>query len=197
MARRGVWETTAPRLSTEGFKILFDLLASVTDPIRVAELPYKFRDRLAGESKLDRRVVIEYLSLILNKATGGAIPTRAMMFALVGSTGFLVNVAAALTLKALPTALTFAEIQLLAAFVAMTSNFLINNAVTYFDRRKKGLALLTAYIRFCLLCSAGLFVNVAVASFLEDRIGLPVASTVAGAAFGAVWNYVTTTLAVW
>jgi dolichol-phosphate mannosyltransferase len=197
MARRQVWETTAPRLSTEGFKILFDLLASVTDPIRVAELPYKFRDRLAGESKLDRRVVIEYLSLVLNKATGGAIPARAVMFALVGSTGFLVNVAVALALKALPTALTFAEIQLLAAFVAMTSNFAINNAVTYFDRRKKGLALVTAYIRFCLLCSAGLFVNVAVASFLEDRLSMPVTSLVAGAAFGAVWNYVTTALAVW
>jgi dolichol-phosphate mannosyltransferase len=86
MARRSVWETSAPRLSTEGFKILFDLLATMPDPIRVAELPYKFRDRLAGESKLDRRVVIEYLSLILNKATGGLVPTRAVMFALVGST---------------------------------------------------------------------------------------------------------------
>ena len=177
--------------------LVFDLLASAPDPIRVAELPYKFRDRLAGESKLDRRVVIEYLSLILNKATGGAIPTRAVMFALVGSTGFVVNVIAAMTLEASRAPLTFSEIQFLAAFVAMTSNFAINNAVTYFDRRKKGLAVLTAYVRFCLLCSAGLFVNVAVASFLNDRLGMPATSTVAGAAFGAVWNYVTTALAVW
>jgi dolichol-phosphate mannosyltransferase len=197
MARRQVWETTAPKLSTEGFKILFDLLASMADPVRVAELPYRFRDRLAGESKLDRRVVIEYLSLILNKATGGAIPTRAVMFALVGSTGFLVNVAIAEMLVAARAPLAFWQIQLLAAFVAMTSNFVVNNAVTYFDRRKKGLALVTAYIRFCLLCSAGLFVNVAVGTFLEDRLDLPFASTVAGAAFGAVWNYVTTALAVW
>jgi dolichol-phosphate mannosyltransferase len=197
MARRQVWETAAPSLSTEGFKILFDLLASTPQPIRVAELPYRFRDRLAGESKLDRRVVIEYLSLILNKATGGAIPARAVMFALVGSTGFLVNVAAAMALEALSAPLAFWQIQLLAAFTAMTSNFLVNNAVTYFDRRKKGLALLTAYVRFCLLCSAGLFVNVAVGSFLEDRLAMPIASTVTGAAFGAVWNYVTTTLAVW
>ena len=197
MARRGVWETTAPRLGTEGFKILFDLLASLPDPIRVAELPYKFRDRLAGESKLDRRVVIEYLSLILNKATGGMIPTRAVMFALVGSTGFLVNVIVAMTLQAMRAPLAFWQVQLLAAFVAMTSNFAVNNAVTYFDRRKKGLALLTAYVRFCLLCSAGLFVNVAVASFLEDRLAMPAASLVIGAAFGAVWNYVTTAIAVW
>jgi dolichol-phosphate mannosyltransferase len=197
MARRPVWEGAAPNLSTEGFKILFDLLASTPQPIRVAELPYRFRDRVAGESKLDRRVVIEYLSLLLNKATGGAIPARAVMFALVGSTGFLVNVAVAMSLQALRAPLAFWQVQLLAAFVAMTSNFLVNNAITYFDRRKKGVALLTAYVRFCLLCGAGLFVNVAVATFLEDRIAAPTASTVAGAAFGAVWNFVTTTLAVW
>jgi dolichol-phosphate mannosyltransferase len=197
MARRGVWEATAPKLSTEGFKILFDLLASVPDPVRVAELPYKFRDRLAGESKLDRRVVIEYLSLTLNKATGGMIPTRAVMFALVGSTGFLVNVAAVTVLDVLRTPLSFSEVQLAAALVAMTSNFFINNSVTYFDRRKKGVALIGAYLRFCLFCSAGLFVNVAVASFLNDRLGAPATAQVMGAAFGAVWNYVTTALAVW
>ena len=197
MARRGVWESSAPRLSTEGFKILFDLLATTPDPIRVAELPYKFRDRLAGESKLDRRVVIEYLSLILNKGTGGVVPTRAVMFALVGSTGFLVNVAAVTLMDVMHTPLSFAQMQLAAALLAMTSNFFINNAVTYFDRRKKGVTLVGAYLRFCLLCSAGLFVNVAVAAFLNDRIAMPGTSQVAGAAFGAVWNYVTTALAVW
>jgi dolichol-phosphate mannosyltransferase len=197
MARRGIWEVTAPKLSTEGFKVLFDILASNPEPMRVAELPYKFRDRLAGESKLDRRVVIEYLSLILNKATNDMIPTRAVMFALVGSTGFMVNVAVAMALSAAHVALSFSVIGLIAALVAMTSNFFINNAVTYFDRRKRGLALLGAYLRFCLLCSAGLFVNVAVAAFLHDRTGHAALSLIAGAAFGAVWNYVTTALAVW
>jgi dolichol-phosphate mannosyltransferase len=118
------------------------------------------------------------------------------MFALVGSTGFLVNVAAASLLRGLTT-LPFWGVQLSAAFVAMTSNFLINNAVTYYDRRKRGLALLGGYVRFCLACSAGLFVNVAVGAFLHDRIGNAAASSIIGAAFGAVWNYVTTALAVW
>jgi dolichol-phosphate mannosyltransferase len=197
MARRSIWEATAPRLGVEGFKILFDLLASLPEPIRVAELPYRFRDRLAGESKLDSRVVIEYLSLILNKATGGVAPTRAVLFGLVGSTGFLVNVGVAMGLRAVRVPLVFWQIQLLAAFVAMTSNYLINNSITYFDRRKKGLQLIDGYVRFCLLCSAGLFVNVAVASFLEDRTQMAATSSIAGAAFGAVWNYVTTALAVW
>jgi dolichol-phosphate mannosyltransferase len=197
MAKRAVWDRTAPKLTTEGFKVLFDILASYPEPLRVSELPYRFRDRLAGESKLDRRIVIEYLSLILNKATNDMIPARAIMFALVGSTGFLVNVAVVMALDAAHVGLPFWGIQLAAAWVAMTSNYWINNEVTYHDRRRKGLALLSGYVRFCLLCGAGLFVNVAVASFLNDRLHDPHASQVAGAAFGAVWNYVTTSLAVW
>jgi len=197
MAHRSVWDLAAPKLTTEGFKVLFDILASHPEPMRVAELPYKFRDRVAGESKLDRRIVIEYVSLILNKATNDMIPARAIMFALVGSTGFLVNVGVVGLLDAAHAALPFWGVQLTAAMVAMTSNYLINNAITYHDRRRKGLDLLSGYIRFCLLCSAGLFVNVAVASFLDDRLMAPFLSGVAGAAFGAVWNYVTTALAVW
>ncbi len=197
MARRAVWDASAHKLSTEGFKVLFDILASHPEPLRVSELPYKFRDRLAGESKLDRRVVIEYLSLILNKATNDMIPARAIMFALVGSTGFLVNVGVVLALDGAHAPLPFWGVQLTAAMVAMTSNYLINNAVTYQDRRRKGLALLSGYVRFCLLCSAGLFVNVAIASFLDDRLHAAILAGVAGALFGAVWNYVTTALAVW
>jgi dolichol-phosphate mannosyltransferase len=196
MTRREIWERNAPRLTVEGFKVLFDLLATHPEPLRVAELPYRFRDRVAGQSKLDRRVVIEYLSLILNKATHGLAPTRAVLYALVGSTGFLVNVAVLILLRRL-THLPFWGVQLASASVAMTSNYLINNAVTYYDRRKRGLALLGGYVRFCAVCSAGLFVNVAVASFLHDRISLWFASSIVGAAFGAIWNYVTTALAVW
>ena len=197
MARRSVWDLSAPRLSTEGFKVLFDILASHPEPMRVAELPYRFRDRMAGESKLDRRVVIEYLGLILNKATNDMIPPRAFMFVLVGSIGFLVNVLVVLGLNTAHAPLPFWGIQLASAWVAMTFNFFINNAVTYFDRRKRGLALVGAYVRFCLLCGAGLFVNVAVGTFIDDHTQRPLAASIIGAAFGAVWNYVTTALAVW
>ena len=41
-----------PRLSGAGFKILLDIAASAPRRLRVAEVPYTFRLRLAGESKL-------------------------------------------------------------------------------------------------------------------------------------------------
>ena len=197
MARREVWDRAAPKLSTEGFKVLFDIVASHPGPLRVAEIPYRFRDRMEGESKLDSKVVVDYLGLILNKATGDLIPARAILFAAVGCSGIVVHLIVLALIRQFDPGQAFAWDQLAAALVAMTSNYLINNAVTYHDRRKRGWRLLTGYLAFCLACSAGLFVNVAVASFLNEHLRLVLIAGAIGALFGAVWNYVTTALAVW
>lgn len=193
MARRELIDAVAPKLAPDGFKVLFDLIASQPTPPRCVELGYEFRPRNAGESKLDRGVVVQYLSLLAAKLLRDIVSPRALMFGLVGAGGVLVHLG---VLRA-ALGLGFAGAQALAATTAMTSNYLVNNAVTYRDRRKKGWALLTGYVRFCLLCSAGLAANVAVAALVQERLHIWWLSGVAGAAVGAAWNFVTTSLAVW
>ena len=61
---RPTFMAALPRLSSIGFKILVDLLASSPAPLRVAEVPYEFRERVAGASKLDGLVAWEYLMLL-------------------------------------------------------------------------------------------------------------------------------------
>ena len=195
MIRRERLEAVAPRLTTVGFKVLFDLIASQTEPLRIVELPYVFRKRVAGGSKLDRRMVIDYLGLLLNKLTGGLIPTRALMFGLVGASGVAVQLAAVKGF--LVFGLGFSLAQFAGSMVAMTSNYLINNEVTYRDRRKSGWPLLLGYLKFCALCSIGLAANVAVASEVHQLLPIWWPASIAGAAFGALWNYVTTAAAVW
>ncbi len=195
MVRRSIVERVAGRLSDEGFKILFDLIASQRAPLRIVELPYGFRERLAGQSKFDARIVIDYLGLILSKLTGGILPPRALLFLLVGASGLVVNLA---VLKiALVLAVPFLGAQLAGALVAMTSNFLVNNAVTYRDRRLRGWAMLRGYLHFCGLCGLGLVANVAVAELVHRYTPLWWLAGTAGAVFGAAWNYVSTSLAVW
>ena len=203
MVRRPVLDEAAPRLSSEGFKILFDLIASASGKLRIAELPYVFRERKQGESKLDNRVALDYVGLLLAKATRNLVSPRFILFALVGASGLVVNLVA---FKLISTALAgaghapdhgFVIAQSLAAVVAMTSNYLINNVVTYRDRRKTGLALISGYVRFCLLCSVGLMANVAVGNLINESFGAPLLASTTGAVFGAVWNYMTTRAAVW
>lgn len=203
MVRRQVIDEAAPRLSSEGFKILFDLIASASGRLRIKELPYVFRERTAGESKLDNRVALEYIGLLVSKATHNLVSPRFILFGLVGASGLVVNLVA---FKLIATALTgsgygaqegFVVAQFLAAVIAMTSNYLINNVVTYRDRRKTGLALITGYLRFCLLCSVGLLANVAVGNLINESFAMPLVASTVGAVFGAVWNYMTTRAAVW
>ena len=197
MIRRDRIDLVAPKLTTEGFKILFDVIASQPTPLKIVELPYTFRQRVAGGSKLDRRIVIDYLGLLLSKLSGGIIPSRALMFGLVGASGVVINVGLAwVILAAWPTA-TFALAQFIGAVIAMTSNYLINNEITYRDRRKHGWALAVGYLKFCALCSVGLAANVAVGAMVHQLTGWKVAASISGTVFGALWNYATTALAVW
>ncbi len=194
MIRRECVDRVAAKLQPSGFKILFDIIASQDQPLRVRELPYAFQAREAGESKMGGRVALEYLGLVLAKLSGDLISPRMVFFGLVGASGLVVHMVA---LWAVQAALPFAWAQGLAAVTAMTSNYVVNNLVTYRDRRLKGWRLLTGYLRFCLLCSVGLAANVAVGAELHAHgVAWPLAG-LAGAACGAVWNYVSTYLGVW
>jgi dolichol-phosphate mannosyltransferase len=197
MMRRELLHDALPRLSSIGFKILVDPFASVGRPLSFKELPYEFRPRLHGESKLDSLVAWEYLMLILDKTVGHLVPVRFLSFSIVGGIGVVVHM---LTLWLLFTLslLSFAVAQGGATVVAMTSNFLLNNVLTYRDARLRGWRLLTGWVSFCAACGIGAVSNVSVASFLyqhnHDRW---VVAALGGILIGTVWNYVVTSTYTW
>jgi dolichol-phosphate mannosyltransferase len=195
MIRRELIEAVAPRLSILGFKVLFDIIASQPTPPRIVELPYAFAERQAGASKMDGRIIIDYLGLILTKVTGNLLPPRFLMFALVGASGLVVHMAVLYAGRA--AGLGFIVSQVIAAVTAMTSNFLINNRVTYRDRRLHGVRLIAGYVRFCALCALGLIANIAIANLVHEHTPWWWLAGAAGALAGAAWNYVSTALAVW
>src|SRR5215472_14350505 len=137
MIRRDKFEELAPKLSTQGFKILLDIVATAEGKLKTVEVPFTFGTRQHGESKLDSMVALDFLGLVLAKFTNDAVSLRFLMFAMVGGTGLIVHLATlfvGLTAFDLP----FPEAQGLGAFVAMTSNFVLNNFLTYRDQRLKG-----------------------------------------------------------
>src|ERR1700732_1825916 len=126
MIRRDRFEQLAPQLSTQGFKILLDIVATAHGDLRIKEIPYSFGSRLHGESKLDSMVALDFLGLVLAKLTHDVVSLRFLLFAMVGSLGLLVHLAAlyaALEIFRIP----FAEAQAFGALCAMTSNFVLNN----------------------------------------------------------------------
>ena len=196
MTRQALFEEAVPRLSREGYKILLDFLASSPRTLRCAELPYVFRPRVHGESKLDSLVLWEYAMLLLDKMTGGRIPARFVMFSLVGGSGVFVHFLV-LTLGIGMAGVAFAAAQAGATLVAMTWNYALNNWLTYRDRRLTGIRWFTGLFSFYLVCGIGALANVGIASFLFDRQYLWWIAGGAGVLVGTVFNYVTTALFTW
>lgn len=196
MLRRDVLDGSVRRLSALGFKILLDILASAPGPLRVAEVPFTFRTRFAGESKLDELVVWEYGMLLADKTIGRYVPVRFISFAAVGGLGVFVHMAVlTLLLKAL--ALDFTLAQSAATGGAMVFNFALNNVLTYRDSRLRGWAWWRGLGSFMLACSVGALANVGIATYLFASQTTWFLAALAGVLVGAVWNYAVTQLYTW
>ena len=194
--RREVLELAVRNLSSVGFKILLDLIASSPTPPRVKELPYEFRNRRAGQSKLDGQAVWGYLMLLADKFIGGVVPVRFVSFALIGAVGVFIHFGVlAILFRAM--SLPFIFSQAGATALAMMSNFSLNNAVTYRDMRLKGWMWVLGLFSFMLTCSFGALANVGVASYLFKRHTFWALSALAGIVVGTVWNYAMTATYTW
>lgn len=193
---RRFFDEVVHTLSGKGFKILLDLLASSRREVRVGEVAYQFRARLHGDSKLDVLVGLEYLQLLIDKLLGNVLPSRFVIFGLVGGTGVLLHLIVLQQLLT-RTGASFFVGQTIATFVVMTTNYLLNNALTWRDRRRKGFAAVGGLLEFYLACSIGAFLNIEIASSIAEK-GIPwYLAGFLGLLIGSVWNYAVTSTTIW
>jgi len=196
MLKRPAFEGAMRGLSAQGFKILLDIFASSPKPLAFKELPFQFRERQHGESKLDALVGWEYILLLLDKLVGHIVPVRFVLFAGIGGLGLFVHLGVlALLLKSLGFGFTLA--QAAATMTAMTSNFYLNNIFTYRDRRLTGPAFFRGLLSFYVVCSVGAVANVGIASYVFNADRSWWLAGVTGALVGAVWNYATSSVFTW
>jgi dolichol-phosphate mannosyltransferase len=196
MFRREVFHAAVHSLSGQGFKILVDLLASSPRQLRIRELPFEFRRRRYGESKLDVLVAWEYGMLLADKLIGHIVPVRFALFSLIGGFGLFVHLAVlggSLTFVALG----FVAAQTAATLVAMTSNFFLNNLFTYRDQRLRGWQLVRGILSFYLICGVGAVANVGIGAYVFHADQAWWVAGIAGVIVGSVWNYAVSSIFTW
>jgi dolichol-phosphate mannosyltransferase len=196
MLTREFFERVVRRTTGVGFKILLDLVASSPTPVRIAEVPFTFRNRQHGKSKLDINVGLEYLFLVGDKLVGRWLPIRFVIFCFVGTIGVALHLGVLYLLyRVLGT--TFGTALLTAIGIAMVVNYTINNATTYRNQRRRGWGFLTGLLLFVLACSVGSFCNYAIAqSLLSREVWWPLAGF-CGLAVGSVWNFAVSSVLSW
>jgi len=175
--------------------LLLDILIS-NPALRHREIPFEFRNRRAGESKLDLANAWQLVCFLISKALGGLLPPAFISFGLVGASGVCVHFAVLYT--AIWSGLPFATAQLISALVASAWNFGLNNSLTFRDRQLARWGILAGLAKYIAISSVGIAANVAVASATFNTFrGLVALSALAGIAVDAVWKYFMSNLLVW
>ncbi len=140
------------------------------------------------------KVLLEFGELLIDRLFGPVVPAKLVMFSLVGSFCVLVHLAVLSILFAW-LSVDFEAAQTAATLTAMTTNFALNNVITYHDCRLTGWAWIKGWLTFSLASSVGIVANVGVASVLFGAYGVQwVLSALAGILMGLLWNYALTSV---
>ena len=195
MMRREHWDSLAPRLERDGFKIQMDILSLARGSLKMVEVPTALKPRHSGESKLDALVTLQFGGLLLSRATGGFLPPPFILFALIGTTGIGTHL---IVLQLMTLAgISFVPAQTVAALVAMTGNYVLNNAITYRAQRLKGRAFWFGLMSFYIVCSIGVIGNVGVGTLVLRADAPVLVAGLAGAVMSAVFNYAASRALTW
>jgi dolichol-phosphate mannosyltransferase len=160
------------------------------------EVPYTFKPRERGQSKLDSLVAWEYLMLLMDKRIGHIIAPRLLFFLLVGGSGVALHYLILSSLF-LGLGVSFTVAQLIGTVCAMTSNFFLNNLFTYRDQRLRGLKLVRGLLSFYAVCGMGALANIGIAAYAFAQNLEWALSAAAGIIVGTLWNYLATARFTW
>ena len=185
------------KLILKGYKILFDILSSCDlKNYKIAEVPIKFHKRKHGESKLSKKVIIDFILSYFLRFFSKVIPLSFLKFSIVGLLGVGIHLII-LNLLLLHYTFSFGISQFYAALITMNINFYLNNNYTFADDKLIKFSAFKGLIKFILFCSVGALISASVGSFLFDLTEYIYFSALMGIIFGSITNYVLNASFTW
>lgn len=176
-----------------GWKILIEVLVRGNYE-RIIEIPYRFHARAAGESKMSLKEQWNYICHLIYLAKDSPNDRRFYLFALVGISGLFVNMAAYAFLIHLNMAVVIAGT--ISAFIAMNSNFYLNDRFTWSDVRDS--FVLARYFKFIMTSFVGIVIDVNILSILYYVFDFNYLwANLIGILSGTVWNYIVNNAWTW
>lgn len=197
MLKRSVFDASLPYLSPMGFKILLDILISHPDKsLKIEEIPFSFRNRHAGNSKLDTLVIWEYILFLLEKLFYRQIPAAFLSFSIIGTIGLLFHFT--LLKLFLMGGVTFLNGHICATILTIGFNFSLNNLLTYRSSRLRGVKAIYGLLSFYIICGVGAVSNIGVAAFLfRSNDSQWFLAAIVGISIGAFWNFGMSRFVTW
>ena len=193
-------ESCLPFINTidvHGFKFLYELLSISNGQLKIKEIAINFKSRLHGTSKLDIAILWDFIISLLHTISGKLLPRRAVSFALVGLSGIFVQLIATEALIRF-TGTSFESVLPFSVVIAASSNYLINNFLTFRGLRLKNWDLVKGLLKFLIVASLPVMANIGLAtSFYNYITPSELLAQVAGILVVFIWNYAASSRFVW
>lgn len=212
--KREVVEKILPNMGNSAFngytyQIGF-LVKSIQQKYRVGEVPFHFRDRTAGQSKLGPEYIFNTMRYIMKARIQEILSSRIFKFLIVGGTGTVVQfIALYLYRMVIP---SFQLAIFLSIETAIVSNFIWSNLWTFADRKLSAIQIPVKFVQFNLASGGSVVIQQLIAFVGEKFIGLFLLFTVpfinlpvdtgvmyavVGILIGMFWNFFAYSHFVW
>ena len=185
------------KIDVNGFKFLYELLSLSKGKLTVIEIPLVFGLREFGQSKLDLAVIWDFLISLIHNFFGRIIPRRAFSFALVGLIGVFVQMFVIYFLIGV-TDFDFEKVLPIGVILAATSNYIINNILTFRSNKLSGKNFYFGLFKFLLVASLPIIANIGVANLFYNQLSSNTFfAQIAGILVVFIWNYAASSRVVW
>ena len=174
------------KLSNVGFKLLLDIILTTKKTIKYSEVPFEFQKRLTGQSKLNSKVFIDFVILIIDKLIGKIIPGRYFIYSFIGSFGIIFQLT---TFSFLLNFLNFNYSLLISILLTIYFNYVLNNQFTYSDLKKRSISFYKGLIKYYFFCSFGALFNFISVKIVYENFSNLYLAVLIGAFVGSIWNY--------
>jgi dolichol-phosphate mannosyltransferase len=181
------------KLSPLGYKILIEVLGR-GQVGWISEVPYTFRERSEGSSKLTNQIYLQYFQHLLRLRLFLVHESKFVRFCVVGCSGVIIDMSLLFVFsdpKMLGWGLTRSK--LLAAEAALLNNFIWNDLWTFGSVSKHQSTMghrVKRFLKFNAICSLGIFLNVVILNieFNWFHMNRYIANLVA-IGLVTLWNY--------
>ena len=185
------------QVDINGYKFLYELLAISKGKLNIKEIHLNFKPRIYGESKLDLPVIWDFILSLVHTLMFRIIPRRAISFGLVGSSGIIVQLCSTSLLMELIN-LKFEKAIIFGALIAASSNYLINNMLTFRSYKLRKIKLIKGLIKFLGVSSLPILANVGLATTYYNNVSESTFwAQIAGIFVVFIWNYAASSRFVW
>jgi len=179
------------------FQIAF-LHKSVKRGAKIVEIPFHFTDRLYGRSKIAPFEYIKnVLEYVMQSRLQDILEGSFGKFAVVGTIGFVINTVILVTLKVV--GIHPAIGSAIGAECAIISNFILNNAWTFKERRITGAKSAGKFIQFNITSIGAIIIQSGTVFIGTMLFGVPLYFYyyILGVGIGLIWNYIMYSRVIW